>query len=172
MARTGQTKENRPGNPRDDIPNVGGFIWSIAEILRGDFKQSEYGKVVLPFVVLRRVDCTLEDTKNAVLEAEKTLPGVVDYETRSLILHEAARGQHPRLRQQLLPLRDPERTGPSCCPIFRPISSTPGIHRYSSRETHMFQCDSDTKDAVLSDAEARDQAIRHFFIDRGAKSES
>lgn len=65
-------------------------MWSIAEILRGDFKQSEYGKVVLPFVVLRRLDCILEGTKDAVLEAEKTLPDGVDDETRDMILYGAA----------------------------------------------------------------------------------
>jgi type I restriction enzyme M protein len=45
------------------------LIWSIAEILRGDYKQSEYGRVVLPFVVLRRLDCLLEPNKEAVLKA-------------------------------------------------------------------------------------------------------
>jgi len=43
------------------------FIWSVAELLRGDYKQSEYGKVILPFTVLRRMDCVLEGTKKAVL---------------------------------------------------------------------------------------------------------
>ena len=37
--------------------NLSSFAWSIAEILRGNFKQSDYGKVILPFVVLRRLDC-------------------------------------------------------------------------------------------------------------------
>ena len=90
MARTGQNAENGPRTGREDVKNLGGFVWSIAEILRGDFKQSEYGKVVLPFVVLRRLDCILEDTKDAVLEAEKTLPEGVDDETRAMILYEAA----------------------------------------------------------------------------------
>ncbi|WP_022727548.1 type I restriction-modification system subunit M [Fodinicurvata sediminis] len=76
-----------------DIQNLGSFVWSIAEILRGDFKQSEYGKVVLPFVVLRRLDCILEETKDAVLEAEKTLPDGVDDETRDMILFGAAGGK-------------------------------------------------------------------------------
>ena len=40
-----------------EVRGLGGFVWSIAEILRGDFKQSEYGKVILPFIVLRRLDC-------------------------------------------------------------------------------------------------------------------
>ena len=43
------------------------FIWSVADLLRGDYKQSEYGKVILPFTVLRRLDCVLADTKPAVL---------------------------------------------------------------------------------------------------------
>ena len=69
-----------------DIQNLGSFVWSIAEILRGDFKQSEYGKVILPFVVLRRLDCILEDSKDAVLEAAKSLPEGVDEPTRDMIL--------------------------------------------------------------------------------------
>jgi type I restriction enzyme M protein len=43
------------------------FIWSVADLLRGDYKQSEYGKVILPFTVLRRLDCVLEATKTDVL---------------------------------------------------------------------------------------------------------
>ncbi|KZE34598.1 type I restriction-modification system subunit M [Crenobacter luteus] len=43
------------------------FIWSVADLLRGDYKQSEYGKVILPFTVLRRLDCVLAATKPAVL---------------------------------------------------------------------------------------------------------
>ena len=75
-----------------DIQNLDSFVWSIAEILRGDFKQSEYGKVILPFVVLRRLDCILEDSKEAVLEAEKSLPGGVDEPTRDMILFGAVGG--------------------------------------------------------------------------------
>jgi type I restriction enzyme M protein len=53
-------------------PNLSSFIWSVADLLRGDYKQSEYGKVILPFTVLRRLDCVLEATKPAVLvEKEK-----------------------------------------------------------------------------------------------------
>lgn len=75
---------------QSEIQSLGSFVWSIAEILRGDFKQSEYGKVILPFVVLRRLDCILEDTKQAVLEAEKSLPKGVDEPTRDMILFGAA----------------------------------------------------------------------------------
>jgi type I restriction enzyme M protein len=52
--------------------NLSAFIWSVADLLRGDYKQSDYGKVILPFTVLRRLDCVLEPTKDAVL-AEKAL---------------------------------------------------------------------------------------------------
>ena len=48
-------------------PNLSSFIWSVADLLRGDYKQSECGKVILPFTVLRRLDCVLEATKPAVL---------------------------------------------------------------------------------------------------------
>src|SRR3954469_6641864 len=47
--------------------NLSSFIWSVADLLRGNFKQSEYGRVILPFTVLRRLDCVLEPTKAAVL---------------------------------------------------------------------------------------------------------
>lgn len=48
------------------------FIWSVADLLRGDFKQSQYGRVILPFTLLRRLECVLEKTKEKVVaEAKK-----------------------------------------------------------------------------------------------------
>ena len=52
--------------------NLSSFIWSVADLLRGDYKQSEYGKVILPFTVLRRLDCVLEATKADVLAEKAT----------------------------------------------------------------------------------------------------
>ena len=43
------------------------FIWSVADLLRGDFKQSQYGRIILPFTLLRRLECVLEETKAAVV---------------------------------------------------------------------------------------------------------
>ena len=43
------------------------FIWSVADLLRGDFKQSQYGRIILPFTLLRRLECVLEETKTAVV---------------------------------------------------------------------------------------------------------
>lgn len=52
--------------------NLSSFIWSVADLLRGKYKPHEYGRVILPFTVPRRMDCVLEPTKQAVkAEAEK-----------------------------------------------------------------------------------------------------
>ena len=42
------------------------FIWSVADLLRHDYKPSEYGRIILPLTVLRRLDCVLEPTKERV----------------------------------------------------------------------------------------------------------
>lgn len=79
-----------------DIKSLSSFVWSIAETLRGDFKQSEYGKVILPFVVLRRLDCILEASKLAVLAMAKTLPDDLDEEARETLIAGAV-GQDIRI---------------------------------------------------------------------------
>ena len=53
--------------------SVVSFLWSIADLLNGAFKKSEFQKIILPFTVLRRLDYALESTKAKVLEAEHTL---------------------------------------------------------------------------------------------------
>jgi type I restriction enzyme M protein len=47
--------------------NLAAFCWSIADLLRGDFKQSQYGRIILPFTLLRRLEGVLEDSKEQVL---------------------------------------------------------------------------------------------------------
>jgi type I restriction enzyme M protein len=47
--------------------NLAAYCWSIADLLRGDFKQSQYGRIILPFTLLRRLEGVLEDSKEAVL---------------------------------------------------------------------------------------------------------
>ena len=66
------------------VKNHAAFIWSVADLLRGDYKQSEYGKVILPLTVLRRLDCVLEPTKTKVLERYEKLKG--DYENLEPVL--------------------------------------------------------------------------------------
>lgn len=54
------------------INNHAGLIWAIADLLRGDYKPAEYQKVILPLVLLRRLDCVLEPTKQRVMERAAT----------------------------------------------------------------------------------------------------
>ena len=58
--------------------NNANLIWSTADLLRGDYKQSEYGKVILPLTVIRRFDCVLEPTKEQVLKRYESIKGKVD----------------------------------------------------------------------------------------------
>jgi type I restriction enzyme M protein len=51
-----------------NLKEAANFIWSIADLLRGDYKQSDYGKVILPLTVLRRLDCVLDGSKDEVLK--------------------------------------------------------------------------------------------------------
>ena len=56
-----------------NVKESANFIWSIADLLRGDYKQSDYGKVILPLTVLRRLDCVLDATKEEVLKKHEQL---------------------------------------------------------------------------------------------------
>jgi len=51
----------------DNFSSTAAFLWSVADLLRGDFKQSQYGRIILPFTLLRRLECVLEKTKPSVL---------------------------------------------------------------------------------------------------------
>ena len=55
--------------------NLADFIWSVADTLRGDFKQSEFGRIILPFTVLRRLECVLEPTRKQVQQQYANLKG-------------------------------------------------------------------------------------------------
>jgi type I restriction-modification system DNA methylase subunit len=58
-----------PPSPRsfNGFSEITSFIWGVADLLRGDYKQADYGKFILPLTVLRRLDCVLEKTKAKVL---------------------------------------------------------------------------------------------------------
>lgn len=44
-----------------------GFVWGVADLLRGNCKAHQYGQVILPLVVLRRLECALAATKDKVV---------------------------------------------------------------------------------------------------------
>jgi len=46
-----------------NVQELANFIWSVADLLRGDYKQSDYGRIILPLTVLRRLDCVLVKKK-------------------------------------------------------------------------------------------------------------
>ncbi|MNC84421.1 hypothetical protein D3C81_2067010 [compost metagenome] len=55
--------------------NLADFIWNVADVLRGDFRQSEFGRIILPFTVLRRLECVLEPTRDKVRTQFTALKG-------------------------------------------------------------------------------------------------
>ncbi len=61
------------------------FIWSVADLLRGDYKAHEYGQVILPLTVLRRLDCVLEPTKTKVIARAAELEGKIENLERLLL---------------------------------------------------------------------------------------
>ena len=65
------------------------FLWSIADLLRGDFKQSQYGRIILPFTLLRRMECVLESTKAAVLAQAQEHSNKPDLVRERLLLRAA-----------------------------------------------------------------------------------
>jgi type I restriction enzyme M protein len=85
------------------------FIWSVADLLRGDYKQSEYGRVILPFILLRRLDQVLSNSREAVWiadESSKKLPEAL----REKMLMKAAEVGFYNLSRLDLPkiLQDPD----------------------------------------------------------------
>ncbi|MEX5425281.1 class I SAM-dependent DNA methyltransferase [Acinetobacter radioresistens] len=77
----------------NNFSQIASFIWSVADLLRGDFKQSQYGRIILPFTLLRRLECVLEQSKAAVLaEHEKVSKLNLPEEAQEKLLLRATNG--------------------------------------------------------------------------------
>ncbi|EJL8715254.1 SAM-dependent DNA methyltransferase [Vibrio alginolyticus] len=77
----------------NNFSQTAAFIWSVADLLRGDFKQSQYGRVILPFTLLRRLECVLEESKGAVVaQAEKVKAMNLPEEAQEKMLLRATNG--------------------------------------------------------------------------------
>ncbi|MDD2480350.1 MAG: class I SAM-dependent DNA methyltransferase [Victivallaceae bacterium] len=74
----------------ENFSGTAAFIWSVADLLRGDFKQSQYGRIILPFTLLRRLECVLETSKNAVLAEAARIPDSLPDQAREHFLLKAA----------------------------------------------------------------------------------
>ncbi len=73
--------------------NLAADLWALADLLRGDFRQSQYGRVILPFALLRRLECVLESSKSAVLaEAAKVEKMAIAEEAKDKLLLRATGG--------------------------------------------------------------------------------
>jgi type I restriction enzyme M protein len=81
-----------------NVRELANLIWSVADLLRGDYRQSEYGKVVLPFTILRRLDCILEPTKDKVLKKLDTLKESKLQNLDPVLNKEAGQSFHNRSR--------------------------------------------------------------------------
>ncbi|AFO46531.1 type I restriction-modification system subunit M N-terminal domain-containing protein [Pseudomonas putida] len=69
------------------IHELSNFIWSIADLLRDAYRLSQYERVLLPLVVLRRFDCVLESTKEAVLASYTQYKGKLNDEVLDSLLN-------------------------------------------------------------------------------------
>ncbi|WP_288415247.1 class I SAM-dependent DNA methyltransferase [uncultured Acinetobacter sp.] len=77
----------------NNFSQVAAFIWSVADLLRGDFKQSQYGRVILPFTLLRRLECVLAPTKaNVLTEYEKVKALPLPEEAKEKLLLKSTQG--------------------------------------------------------------------------------
>ncbi|MGI9949473.1 type I restriction-modification system subunit M [Vibrio hyugaensis] len=73
----------------NNFSSTAAFLWSVADLLRGDFKQSQYGRIILPFTLLRRLECVLEVTKPDVLTKYETVKAMPIEAQDKLLTHAA-----------------------------------------------------------------------------------
>ncbi|MFM5099635.1 N-6 DNA methylase [Aeromonas veronii] len=72
-----------------NISSLANLIWSVADLLRGDFKQSQYGRIILPFTVLRRLECVLAPTREKVLATAESTKALPELARHKLLLNSA-----------------------------------------------------------------------------------
>jgi type I restriction enzyme M protein len=89
MTLTASTSAPRTFSNFSELAN---FLWSVADLLRGDYKQSDYGKVILPFTVLRRFDCVLAPTRDAVRACARKNEKTAEATRHKLLLRASGHG--------------------------------------------------------------------------------
>lgn len=73
----------------NNFSSTAAFLWSVADLLRDDFKQSQYGRIILPFTLLRRLECVLQATKSDVLTKFETVKAMPIEAQDKLLMHAA-----------------------------------------------------------------------------------
>ncbi|SLM30431.1 conserved hypothetical protein [Desulfamplus magnetovallimortis] len=92
-----------------NVQGLANFIWGVADILRGDYKQASYGQVILPFTVLRRLDCVLSSTKENVLTKYEAIQNMNEDAIDKILNKESGYNFHNRSKfdfQKLLAEHD------------------------------------------------------------------
>ena len=91
--QTVETPTPRSQYVTQETNNLAADLWALADLLRGDFRQSQYGRVILPFALLRRLECVLEGGKPAVLlEAAKVEKMAIAEEAKEKLILRATGG--------------------------------------------------------------------------------
>jgi len=100
------------------------FIWSVADLLRGPYKPAQYGKVILPLTVLRRLDCVLEPTKAEVLAKYEAMKGGEVKNLEPILNHAAGQAFHNTSRLDFARLKDdPANIAPNLAHYIASFSS-------------------------------------------------
>jgi type I restriction enzyme R subunit len=162
-----------------DIKSLGSVVWSIAELLRGDYRQSEYGKVILPFVVLRRLDedesgsasLAVGETKGLspitefganpyTEEEEKSLWQIIDSfnERHGTTFSREDFLRFERVNREIVDdeMEELLRNNPA------DVSYGTFSRAFLQGMIKVFQQESEMRNIVMSDSDAREQATRHF----------
>lgn len=100
------------------------FIWSVADLLRGPYKPHQYGRVILPLTVLRRLDCVLEPTKQKVLEKHATLKGQSTEVVEKILNRAAGQSFHNTSKLDFQKLKgDPDKIAANLAQYTKSFSS-------------------------------------------------
>ena len=100
------------------------FIWSVADLLRGPYKPAQYGQVMLPMTVLRRLDCVLEPTKDKVLKKLESLSSSPVKDLEPILNRVAGQSFHNTSRFDLRTLKgDPNNIAANLTHYIKSFSS-------------------------------------------------
>jgi len=120
-----------------------GFIWSVADLLRGPYKPAQYGDIILPLTVLRRLDCVLEPTKAAVLARAEALKGKPAAGVEAVLNKVAGQQFHNASRLDFKKLKDePDKIAANLTAYMKGFSSKAReVLEYFGFETHIEKLD-------------------------------
>ena len=139
-----------------DFKEKANLIWRVADLLRGDYKQSDYGKVILPMTVLRRLDCVMAGSKQKVMDylpkVEKLSDSAKDVtlnKVAGLNFHNRSKYDFERLRE------DPNHVAANLRNYINGFSaSAREIIEYFDFESHIDKLDDPKTDLLFKVIEA------------------